>query len=81
MSTLSASRSCSRSPSRGRDRDRHARRGRYRSPTPPHRPGSRDKGGDFSRARHTHKEQFFQAHSAASEYRRDYERKRSSGGR
>ena len=52
----------------------------YRSPTPPHCPGSHDRGG-YSRARHTHKEQFFQAHNAASEYRKDFERKRASGGR
>ena len=80
MSTSSTSHSHSCSPPRGRDRDRRARCGRYCSPTPPHRPKSRDREG-YSRARHTCKEQFFQAHNAAMEYRKDSERKRSSDGR
>ena len=80
MSTSSTSHSHSCSPPRGRDRDRRARCGRYCSPTPPHRPKSRDREG-YSWARHTCKEQFFQAHNAAMEYRKDSERKRSSDGR
>ena len=80
MSTSYASRSRFRSPCRGRDCDCHARCGCYLFPTPPHRPGSRDRGG-YSQARHTRKEQFFQVHNAALEYRKDSKRKRSSGGR